>query len=378
MSQGNYTGGYVKTPKQGIYKNVIELDFRSLYPSIILAHNIDPKTLNSKCNKKDRTYVPEFEKRYFCLTKKAKVPERLAKILEKRAKVKKMLKSKKLKKDERIKLEKKEKQYKLAANITYGYFGYPKSPWYNINCAESISAFGRYYIQEVIKKAEKEGFKVIYGDTDSIFVQGTVSKAKSFAKKINSLFPDPIDIEYRGIYKRGFFVSKKKRYALIDSKDNITIKGFETVRGDWCSIAKETQKKVIKKILQEKHNAAAKELRKAAIKIEKENAKISDVTLSVQLTKPISQYKAKAPHVEAAKKLIKSGKKVEVNSIIKYVITDRPGSISEKAEPVSSAKSYDKKYYIMNQILPSSLRILQYSGIFESDILIGSLSKYKK
>ena len=131
--------------------------------------------------------------------------------------------------------------------------------YYCRECAASIAAFGREYIQKTIKKAQDEGFKVIYSDTDSLAVtlKGKSKKsALDFLKKINDELPSLMELELESFYPRGIFVSKKgdsqgakKKYALIDEAGKLKIIGFETVRKDWSLIARETQLKVIEMIL---------------------------------------------------------------------------------------------------------------------------------
>ena len=66
-------------------------------------------------------------------------------------------------------LDARQNSLKLLANSFYGYLGFFAARWYSIECAQATTAFGRYYIKDVIAKAEESGFKVIYGDTDSLF-----------------------------------------------------------------------------------------------------------------------------------------------------------------------------------------------------------------
>jgi len=362
---GRYTGGYVIEPKTGIHKNVIVLDFRNLYPSIIVTHNIDPTTLNRKdCKRK--VSVPGFE-RWFCQDKIAPVPKRIKKILEDRWKLKAQLKKK-----YDPKLAKKEQQLKLAANIAYGYFGYPKSSYYSIECAESISAFGRHYIQKVIKYAGKAGLNVIYGDTDSVFITGSQSKAKHFLDKINKSLPGIIKLEFRGIYKKGLFVSTKggkgakKKYALIDEKGELLIRGFETRREDWCMLAKDTQKKILNYVLLEKNKEAIAYTKTIVKKIKNKKVKLSDLILSVQLTKSIEKYKVSSAHVEVAKKM----NNVQEGTMIKFIITKGSGPIFKRAKPINKAKinQIDEDYYINKQVIPAAMRVLSIFGVKENQL----------
>ena len=102
-------------------------------------------------------------------------------------------------------------------------------------------------------------------------------------------------------------------------------------------------------------------------KLKNKKVKVSDLIISVQLTKPISKYKVKTPHVSAAKKM----KKVKQGTIIKFVITKGKGSISERAYPNGkvSIKSIDEQYYINNQIVPAALRVLGIFGVKKDDLL---------
>lgn len=371
-----YKGGFVRTPKIGIHKNIIVLDFKSLYPSIIVTHNIDVSTFNCGHKECKKNKVPGFD-RYFCTKEEGPIPKRVKKLLQDREDIKKQLKQKSLSAKEREKLQKKEKQVKLAANITYGYFGYTGSPYYNVKVAESISAFGRYYIQSTIKKAEEAGFSVIYGDTDSVFLQGNQGKAKKFLDKINKWFPGIIKLEWRGVYKRGLFVARKggegakKKYALMDSKGDLLVRGFEVRRGDWCELAKNTQEKILKLILSEKSKEAIDYARSVVKDLKKRKFDIKNLVISEQLTKPLEKYKAIGPHTMAAKKMKELGYEIPEGTMIKYIIVKGKGSISERAEPVGEVKKedVDVDYYIEHQIIPAAIRVLSIFDVKEEDLL---------
>ncbi|MBU3905163.1 MAG: hypothetical protein KJ906_03380 [Nanoarchaeota archaeon] len=165
-----YKGGHVEEPKAGLHKNVIVLDFRNLYPSIIVTHNISPETLNCKHEKcRVKNMVPEIN-RWFCVKTEGIIPKRIKKMITYRELIKKHLKSKGLSKTEKTSLEQKEKRLKLAANIQYGLFSFKRSDHYCVKCGEATSIFGRFYLKKTIDLAEKTGFKLIYADTDSLFL----------------------------------------------------------------------------------------------------------------------------------------------------------------------------------------------------------------
>jgi len=366
-----YVGGFVKEPIEGLHKNIAVLDFRSLYPSIIASHNISPETLNCNCCKGEK--VPELEYN-FCKKKKGFVSAVIEEIIKKRIEIKKKLRSKF---DEKIHLE--EKALKITANATYGYFAFPGSKWYCFECAQSSAAWGRFYIRKIIKEAEKEGFSVIYSDTDSVFLTSDKikEKTKKFLTKINKSLPGIMELELQGFYNRGIFVSTrvgkgaKKRYALIDEKKNLTIRGFETVRRDWCNLAKEVQRNVLKFVL-EKDDAqgAVSYVKDIVEKIKQRKIEMKDLVIYEQLTKQIKDYEQIGPHVIAAQKMKQRGESVGPGMIIMFVIKKGSGSISQRAEPFESVsvEDVDTDYYVNNQIVPAAMRVLSVLGVTEDGL----------
>jgi len=384
-----YKGAIVIEPKKGIHSNVLVFDFRSLYPTIIVSHNIDPGTFNTKpCKKKIE--VPE-NKWYFCQDKKGFIPEHLEEIINARKKVKEEIK--KLKKDAEKSKRLDNEQYalKILANATYGYLGYFGAKWFKRECGASAAAFGRYYITEVIEIAKKEGFEILYADTDSCMVKVpkelTTNKIKEigekFVEKINKELPGIIELEFRDLYEGGIFVARhtgevgaKKRYALIDYEGNLEIRGFETVRRDWCELSKKIQRNVLTMILKERDPAKAIQLvRDTVKKIKDGNVKLEDLVIFEQVTRPLSQYKQIGPHVKAAQKAKSRGRPIEEGSVIGFVIVKGSGSISDRAEPVEDVKpnQYDPDYYIEHQILPASMRVLKALGYTEQQVLSGRI-----
>jgi DNA polymerase Pol2 len=271
---------------------------------------------------------------------------------------------------------------KTIANASYGYYGFPASKWYSKKCAESVTAFGRYWIRKIMEEAEKSGFRTIYGDTDSAFL-GLGKKKKEelldFLERVNEKLPGIMHIELEGFYQRGIFIPReigggaaKKRYALIDGKGNLKIRGLEKVRRDWSNIAKSTQEEVLRRILGNKDVEGAVGLIKERIGILRNlEIELKDLVVYEQLSKPIEEYKVISPHLAAAKKLMGRGIPVTLGSVVGFVIERGPGDISERAQPIEFAdlKKIDTDYYIHRQILPASLRILKVLGVDEKRLL---------
>ena len=382
-----YTGGFVVEPKKGIHSDIIVFDFRSLYPTVIVTHNISPETLECQ-HKECKKNKPLKSEHHFCKKIKGFIPRNLEEIVKERIQIKN--KMKKLKKDslEHKALDNMQYALKIIANSIYGYMGYMGAKWYCYPCAAASAAWGRFYIKNSINMIEKEGFEVIYGDTDSVFIvipnvkkSELIKKAEKFLKKINDQLPGMIQLELRGIYEGGIFVTvkgvkrgAKKRYALIDKKGNLEIRGFETVRRDWCDLAKDIQHEVLRIILQDKDPEKAVKLVRDNIKrIKKGKATLEELTIYTQLVKPLSEYEQIGPHVKVARKMKERGRPVGEGMILEYIITKKSGSISDRAEPVEDVKEgeYDPEYYINHQVLPSAMRVLSALGMTEQQVLSG-------
>jgi len=196
--------------------------------------------------------------------------------------------------------------------------------------------------------------------------------ADEFLKFINNDLPEGMELEFEGFYDRGFFVTKK-RYALIEN-NNIVVKGLELVRRDWAPIAKKTQEKVLFAILKDGSPDKAIEIVKKVVQdIKKGNVKLEDLVIHTQLTRNPDEYVQKAPHVLAAQKAIKRGRKIERGSIIRYIVVKGKDAISKRAEPIEDVDiaNYDPSYYIDNQLLPAVSRILDALGYSKDEIAHG-------
>jgi len=166
-----YTGGLVIEPKKGIHSNILVFDFRSLYPTVIITHNLSPETPIDCNHKRCKKNKPPGAEHHFCKKTKGFIPKNLEGIIKERIKIKD--KMKKLKKDslEFKSLDNQQYALKIIANSIYGYMGFFSAKWYCYLCAATAASFGRMYIRKIIEMAKKSGFEILYADTDSCFVK---------------------------------------------------------------------------------------------------------------------------------------------------------------------------------------------------------------
>ncbi|HLD12479.1 MAG TPA: DNA-directed DNA polymerase [Candidatus Nanoarchaeia archaeon] len=379
-AEESYEGAYVFEPLPGLYEDIIGFDFRSLYPSIIIAHNICVSTETTKGEGEPTPAIQEGKKStHYYYTKKYEgfIPGILKDIVGRRARIKKMMKQQ-ARKDPIMNA----RQYglKILANSFYGYFGFSGARWYSNNGAASITAWARYYIQATIKRFEKEGFTTRYGDTDSLYL--TLGKKKrndamKLMENINKELPEGMELELENYYLRGIFVMKKggdkkgakKKYALIDEKGFIKVRGFETIRGDWSVIARETQQRVLEIILKENNpQKAATYIRDIIKNVQQKKLSAEKMIIKKQLKKEIKDYDSIGPHVAVAQRMQERGMKIQAGAIIKFIVDEGKGMIRDRARIPDEAKSYDAEYYINHQILPAVQPLLDVLHIKEEEL----------
>ena len=379
---GKYEGAFVFQPKPGLYENVIMFDFTSMYSSVIVSYNL---SLSTYSGEKRGTFSVDLEKEKVYFSKeKGFFPLILEEIIKKRKQYKKEYKN-----DENPITKARSNAYKLLANAAYGYQGFFGARYYCREAAASTAALARKSILETIEKIKKGGFEVIYSDTDSIaFLQEKKNRKEvlEFLEKLNKELPGIMELELEDFYKRGIWVTKrsgefgaKKKYALITENGKIKIRGFETVRRDWCQLARELQNKVLEAILKEGNEKRALELIKKTIQNLKER-KIDkkEILIRTQLKKPINEYLSITPHVIAAQKLQAQGMPVDVGMLIEYFIAEtreKKALVREKVKLPNEKGEYNIDYYLNNQLLPAVENIIEVFNINIKEIIEGTRQK---
>ncbi len=370
-----YKGAVVLEPRPGIYQDVAVLDFTSMYPSVMMKYNLSPDTYlePSEPDPPEGVYrAPEVGHR-FRKSPPGFIPQVLASLVKLRREVKGAMSGLDPEDVQYKLLDERQKALKVMANAMYGYMGWVGARWYKREVAESVTAFARSILTDVIGFAKSIGVAVIYGDTDSLFVKYT-SNIDKIIKYVENKFN--IEIKLEKIYKKVLFTESKKRYAGLLEDGRIDIVGFEVVRGDWCELAKEVQLNVIDYVLRshdivEARNKIINYIKSIIDKIKNYNFNIDDLIIWKTLDKELSEYKVVPPHVYAAKLLEKRGFRVHKGMTIGYVIVKGGDKLSLRAKPyilVEDPGEIDVDYYVEKQIVPAALRIAEVIGIREGDL----------
>ncbi len=363
-----YKGAIVLEPSVGLHDSVAVLDFSAMYPSLMVKYNISPDTLVNKGGE-DVFEVPEVGHHF------RKSPPGFYKIVlshliaSRQAAKREAAKTPRGTPEHKI-LKAREKATKVITNATYGYAGWAGSRWYSRELAESAAALGRDTINKSIDLAKTLGLKVLYGDTDSLFVVYEEKLVSQFIKEIDKKLG--LEINLGQLYKRILFTEAKKKYAGLLEDGELDVVGMEAIRGDWSNLARNVQNEVLRLVLEDANPTRAKSY---VMNLTRElaSAKIPKSSLVIwkTLTKRPDEYEVNAPHVEVAKKMAKEGWPVSIGDKVGFIITRNPGKLYQKAEPhfKVSPDQVDYDYYVHNQIVPAAVRVLEVFGIAEEDLL---------
>ena len=386
-------GGHVMNSRPGIYDNVLVLDFKSLYPSIIRTFLIDPCGfwLAEHGNLLPEKYVEGFNGAYF-----SREGHILPQIIENLS----------LARD----LAKKEKNaplshaLKIIMNSFYGVLGSTGCRFYDPRVCSSITLRGHDIIQRSRDWIEQQGYAVIYGDTDSLFVWlenncvGKLAKNQEQCQKIGARLArelnqwwktliaaefeiqSHLEIQFETHYLRflmptirGSEVGTKKRYAGVvdvDGKHELVFKGLESVRTDWTRLAKDFQAELYGKIFAGENYVEFLRATSDAVLAGKRN---DDLIYRKRLRRHLHEYQKNIPpQVQAARKYVqRTGKPLRRGDWVDYVIT------LQGAEPVAAQQSpLDYQHYVDKQLRPVADSILHFMEQSLSSLVDNQLSLF--
>lgn len=387
---------------------IVTLDFASLYPSIMIAHNLCYTTLVkdedvNKYDEKDLFHSPIGKTFIKAHKRKGILPIILEDLISARKKAKKDLKEET---DEAIRavLDGRQLALKISANSVYGFTGAQVGQLPCLEISATVTSVGRSMIERTRDFVEsrfniKNGFQydsqVVYGDTDSVMIKfgiKTLEEAMVLGKQASELiseqFQKPIKLEFEKVYLP-YLLMKKKRYAgviwtKVDKYDKIDTKGLESVRRDNCELVKEVLDKVMNMLLLDIEHGRDRSLEYCKGIISDLLANRIDLSKLI-ITKSISKksdedgddkentnkgknYVAKQAHVELAEKMKKrdEGTAPTVGDRVQYIMisgakgsknynnSEDPRYVLEKDIPI------DFRYYIDNQLKKPLLRLFEY------------------
>ena len=396
-----YEGAFVLEPKRNYYNvPIATLDFASLYPSIMMAHNLCYCTLvsgylRSKLRKEDYTETPTGE--YFVKphVKKGVLPMVLEELIEARRRAREELKNTTDPLMRKV-LDGRQLALKISANSVYGYTGAQVGQLPCLQISSSVTAYGRLMIEDTKNQVEsfyciKNGFPadsiVIYGDTDSVMVdfgvddlQTTMALGREAAAHVTKRFIRPIKLEFEKVYFPYLLLNKKRYAGLLwtnpDNYDKIDMKGIESVRRDNCELVRETINTCLHKLLIERNLDGTIDYVKNVVSgLLQNKIDLSLLVITKALGKKSKQegkstkntYQAKLAHVELAQKMQQRDASTApaVGDRVAYVMIK--GTKGQKAyelaeDPIFALKNdlpIDFDYYLEKQIKAPLMRLFE-------------------
>ncbi|TGC06782.1 DNA-directed DNA polymerase [Methanolobus halotolerans] len=412
-------GGEVLEPKKGLLEDIVILDYKSLYPTIMMAHNLCYTTVVEHDRPDSETIKPPSGGEFVSAeVSKGIMPSILENLLNRRVETKNLMKNAANEGEYRV-LDATQLALKILLNSFYGYSGYTRARLYSLALANAVTSFGRgnilntraivngtinkvvlrdstvFFTEDIDAIGEDDrivALSVVYGDTDSVFVQCSSEDPVSLedaelvgnkiAGNVSASLPDPMELEFESIARRALFIAKK-RYAIWvfersgdEWKDSIKVKGMETVRRDWCELTSKTLNRVLELVLKEGDvDAAVSHVREIVdgvrnIDVQKDEDIIDDLTMTRMFSKSASRYKNKQPHLTVVEKIEeRTGAPPPVGERIPFVIVAGRDLFVNRAEDPEYVREHnvpiDVDYYVKKQILPPVERIL---GVFGVDI----------
>lgn len=389
-----FEGALVIEPKKGYYDvPIATLDFTSLYPSIMMAHNLCYTTYLTPDQKrfelKEDEYIRTPVGSYFVKSNKRKglLPIILEDLLNARKKAKNDLKNETDPFKRKV-LDGRQLALKISANSVYGFTGAQVGKLPCLAISTSVTAFGRQMIDHTknfveanftLEKGYPANAEVVYGDTDSVMVRfgvTTVEEAMDLGRKaaamVTETFVRPINLDFEKVYYP-YLLINKKRYAGLywtrpEKYDKMDCKGIETVRRDNCPLVSHLINNCLQKLLIDKDpNAAIKHAQKVIADLLQNRVDISQLIITKELTKIGGDYHAKQAHVELANRMAKrdAGSAPKLGDRVPYVIIAAPkgtAAYMKSEDPIyvlENSIPIDYQYYLDNQISKPLLRIFE-------------------
>lgn len=384
-------GGFVMDSAPGLYQDVLVLDFKSLYPSIIRTFKIDPMGLIEGLNAQDQAdVIPGFHDALFHRERHF-LPNIITELWAERDAAK------------RENNAATSQAIKIIMNSFYGILGSTGCRFFDARLASSITERGHEIIQQSASWIEQQGYNVIYGDTDSVFVSLhtgsknvenplTQDQAQTIGTQLQTglnlywqetlrrdfNIESQLEIEFENHYQtfmmptiRGSEMGSKKRYAGLKADGELVFKGLEAVRSDWTALAKDVQTQLYQRIFHEKHYES---YLKSVVDELLRGKRDHQLVYKKRIRKPLHTYvKNIPPQIQAAKLASEFYTQANLNNPyenggwIEYIITQQGPVAIECLEQAEFKIDY--QHYLDKQITPVVDSILYFLGKRFADLI---------
>lgn len=343
-------GGLTYSPPLGYHEQIAELDFASMYPSIMVTRNVSPETVNCRCCSNKR--VPELEYT-ICEKRLGLVPATLKAVIEKRSYYKKKKKEFKGKNDLLFKrYDGRQNALKWMLVSCFGYLGYKNARFGRIEAHETVNAFSRDIFLKAKEIAEASGFTLVHGIIDCLWLKKEGAREQDY-ENLCRVMQEKIGIEIslEGIYHWILFPASKQnptittatRYAGCYQNGEMKIRGIEIRRRDTPKFIKNMQGALLEQMSRARNVGELQQMLPELMEIARDYLSIlrsgkanpMELVLRRHLTKEPKEYRNNSMSTTVSKAIESLGISLAAGEAVEYIITDQSGKNGEKAKPIA-------------------------------------------
>ncbi|BEJ14180.1 hypothetical protein CspHIS471_0313540 [Cutaneotrichosporon sp. HIS471] len=384
--KAKYAGGLVFEPKRGLWDTyILVMDFHSLYPSIIQEYNIDFTTVDrANVEESEEEKIPDVPSSDMA---QGVLPRIIATLVQRRRQVKSLMKDKNAGAAKLQQWDIKQLALKLTANSMYGCLGFVGSRFSSRPLAALTTFKGREILTHTRELAESLSLDVVYGDTDSVFVNSNVTtyaEAVKIANEFKALVNERyklLEIDLDAMFERVLLLNKKKYAAVkIDEagERSTEVKGLDMKRREFSKLSKDASAAVLKEVLsgEATENVIAsihEYLTELGETVRSGAVPIEDFIIFKRLGKNPEDYpdKKSQPHVQVALRMKAKGAAVRAHDVIPYILcvgADGKAARSAQADRAfhpddlrrqGSELKIDYDLYLDAQVLQPVLRLCE-------------------
>ena len=375
-------GGLVFAPILGYHEQVGELDFSSMYPSIMVRFNISPETVNCRCCRDEPTaQVPEIG-HHTCRLRQGLVPRTLAPLLDKRARYKRLMAAA-TQPVARAVLDQRQTALKWLLVVSFGYLGYKNARFGRIEAHEAVTAHSRDILLQAKEIAERQGYRMLHAIVDSLWLVKPGAVRTDYDRLAQAITEQTgLSIGVEGLYRWiGFLPSRvnplmpvPNQFVGLFDHGAMKIRGIEIRRSDAPILVKRAQAEVLRCLSEARTLAELRKQIPQALEIVRTSrrylqdghATVEELAITKSLSKEPQDYRHQTLSMIAAQELLARGVLLQAGDTIHYIITDAdaacPADRVRAVAGLDGTWSYDVSAYD-NLLLKAALVLLTPLGV---------------
>lgn len=361
-------GGLIYQPLIGLHEGVAELDFTSMFPTIMDKFNLSAETLNCACCREShgasKNHVPELAF-WACQKQRGLIPKTIAPLVAKRSQYKRLAKATTDRAQKEI-YKRRVSCLKWALVTVFGYTGYKNARFGKIEAHEAINAYGRDALLAAKELAEARGFKLIHAIVDALYIQKKNVREEEYTELTHAIFETTnLPIELEGVYHWICFPPSRQdaglgvanRYFGVFTDGEIKTRGIEARCHDTPLFIKHAQTEMLNLLAQAKNRAEFRTQLKEVLNLAMDyldalyagQVPFDQLAISQRLSRDPREYKTNHLNAIVARQHLESGVELAAGENIKYVILDNTARVpSDRARPMEyldGSCGYDTKRY---------------------------------